>query len=179
MLIAYVSVSTITGDHDGYCSGNENEDVKGYLEEIPVQLLEHDTNIFQLCAAEPNYRSWLVEEMDFLFQTCDTGTYGSGYCESSPLGLYHEMVGTVEKVYRLEFAPDSVIRSIEYACNVKWKEEAWRTRPRFICEQLFTLFKCVCRLKLPLCKDMRKEIANKLTNDWNLFVLSGKIDSLI
>ncbi|MBX9636018.1 MAG: hypothetical protein K2Q45_00515 [Nitrosomonas sp.] len=179
MLQAVLSVETITGDHDGYCSGGENEDSKGYMNHIPVRLSGDVVDgISHVCAERALYLVWLVDLLDFQFETYEVGTYGSGYCSPSPSGLHHEMSGIVEQVHWLEFSN----RRAEYTCNVCWKEVAWRSCPRFIYDQLMALFLCAKRIGVSneaFCKDIRKFIADILIRDWLSFVSDGNPNWLL
>lgn len=88
MLQAIVSVATITGDHDGYCSSDDNEDTAGYLNYVPVRLVgDVAIRIAKLCADDSHYLIWLLDQLHFEFKTHDIGTYGSGYCNPSPSGF--------------------------------------------------------------------------------------------
>lgn len=161
-LIAIVSVETTTGDHDGHCSGDECVDVEDFLEEIPVLLIGKTAQTGgALCRKYPNYLRWLVDELDLDFKKVDFGG-GSGYCRISDYGLQHEMVGKVTKIHRLE----STAEEPEYECYTHLDDHAGEQIPSFITEQLFTLFMCVNRLELPLCKDIRQVIRKIVSDDW-------------
>lgn len=107
MPLFLVVVATTVGDHDGYCSGAENEDTVT-RQTFYVRYSTHKTN--DSCSQSDDEKdgdtktadeiSEALDNANLLFQPMLHGE--SFYCDRSPSGLMHDFSRKVETVVEID-----------------------------------------------------------------------------
>jgi len=173
-------------DHDGNCSGNENEEEEDMLVSTVSLCPEDKLSILlvQICMDNPNMLRWVLPYINVAIDNSDwPAGSGSGCCGDSPSGLQHARAARVLVNHSLSlserFDPsptDCMCEAyVRYAKDhmdghVTLLESAFTETPEHIRLQMYEFLMCIKRLDLTLCPDMRRRIFRLLIEDWRMLL---------
>lgn len=150
----YYNVNITIGDHDGYCSGGDCEDIDEEINDCAeIVLSKKNSKLFNYLTHNltlPRLNLLLDLYHYFHFEVKISST-GSGFCGPSPSGLHHEYIINRSILKQVKFST--------YVLNSKRLESYNLTlKLEYLRRKLYTLLFSLKKYKI--VKDMRIAIVN-------------------
>lgn len=105
-IIFHVTCFEVTSNHNGYCSGAENEDEEIYIKfSFKVSVSRNIYAIMKSLQQTYSLTDTLNRECQFYCETTKQLNGGSNYCKPSPSGKKHKVTTTFHKIVSVDLCP--------------------------------------------------------------------------